>query len=77
MDLRRGDIYYNQEIPNEESWGDTLKKEDLRIFQLDNPVGIDVLNKFNITMYKPENGELVIADSGDLDKEEIKELIKR
>ena len=76
MELRKGDVYYNQEIPTEEFWEDTLKRDDLKIFQLNDPVGIDVLDKLNVTMYRPENGELAIADSGDLDKKEIKELIR-
>lgn len=74
-ELRKGDIYYNQQIPTEELWEDTLKKEDLRIYQLDVPVGVEVFNMFNVTMYKPENGKLVVVDQGDLSRKEIERVL--
>lgn len=71
MNIGRGYIFYNQTILDDETWEDTLKRENLIIVQ----VGREVDKKFNVNIYRILDGTLV-SKNDILTKKEIEELIK-
>jgi len=67
----RGYVFYNQEIPDDEVWEDTLKRENLVITQ----IGRESENrKFEVTTHTVRDGLLVLKHET-LTKKEIQKLI--
>ena len=62
MKLRKGDIIYNQEIPENEKWEDTLKRNELEIFQVKDE---DMLGNgtFDVECYIVKDGKLILKNT--------------
>jgi len=76
MDLRRGDVYYNEVIPTDEIWEDTLKRSNLQIMQLDLAKGASTYNIFHVLIFVTDGEKLVLFNASDMDKKEIENYIK-
>jgi hypothetical protein len=79
MDISRGNIFYNQVIPEDELWEDTLKRNGLKIIQLHKPSQSIYGEKLNVCIMEVKEvkeGELVIVENGDKTIDEIKTLLK-
>lgn len=76
MNIGRGCVFYNQEIPDDEIWEDTLKRENLIIVQVGREAeSVLYKGKFNVTIFTTSSDELLIKVDV-LSEKEIKKLIK-
>lgn len=76
MDINRGNVFYNQSIPEDESWEDTLKRDGLRIIQLHKPSLSIYGDKLNVCIMEVKENKLVTVESSDKTINEIKTLLE-
>lgn len=70
--INKGGVYYNQILSPDETWEETLKRENLQIIQLDNSFNKD----FNVHNMKAENGKLVTIYKIDMSEQELEKLLE-
>ena len=79
--IDEGNVFYNQKIDKNEIWGDTLKRKDLLVIQVDKLTGKVSTEKgrqYNISFIEPiKNGKKLKIENKKLYAEEIFNILKR
>lgn len=76
MKIGRGYIFYNQEIPDDEVWSDTLKRDNLIIIQVGREAESALYKgKFNVTIYTTSS-HCLISNMDILSTKDIQKLLK-
>jgi len=74
MGIRRGDVYYNQIIPQEEEWEETLKRKDLIVWQ----IGRQNKNRdYSVDVFTIKAGKLKLSNTLDLSETKIQTAMSK
>ena len=72
MEIRRGDVFYNQKIPKNEVWEDTLKRELLQIMQIESIIpGLEPV----VNIFESHNGSLCLLTKQNFSNKGVESLI--
>ena len=72
MEIRRGDVFYNQKIPENEIWEDTLKRELLQIVQVESIIpGLEPI----VNIFETNNGNLHLLTKQNFSNKGVESLI--
>lgn len=74
IELRRGDVFYNQAIPGDEAWAETLKRTGLTIWQLGYREDSE---HFALTEFTIAGGVLVNQNSRIASDKEISQTVSK